>query len=238
MDFFRMRVLNTFLVLLIGIVLGYIVKDRAGVRAAAPYAGKRQTAAPVIAASEPDDAGFSAFKDRAADAGARPAGSADRADGEDFELPVKLPAARGEEGPSDREEAGPSRAETETPDGTAVPENEKAGGVLRGVEDEFFRNPGRFSGEDLEMELQMLTAAKKQKGWLINLARIKSGKSADYLYVEDEAVLGENPDLKIGFFYKTRFRCRKGDPAAGNTLLNLVPTGNKAVWATGVSAIE
>lgn len=238
MNFFRMRILNTFLVLLIGILLGYIAKDRSGMRTAASYAGKRQSSVQVIAASEPDAAELSALKDRPAGSGTSPAGPADRTDGEEFELPVKLPAATEGADHSYKEEDNPSMADTDIPDEAPVPKGEKAGGVLRGAEEEFFRNPGRFSGETLEFELQMLTAVKRQKGWLINLAHIKSGKSADYLYVEDESVLGERPDLKIGFFYKIIFRCRKGDPAAGNTLLNLVATGNKAVWATGISAIE
>ncbi len=238
MDFFRMRRLNTFLVLLIGILLGYIIKDRSGMQAAAPYAAKQQTAVPVIPASEPDYGELSALKNGVAGTEARPAMPEDRESGEEFELPVALPAAREEADPSYRKEDSLTQDETESPDGTDVPKNEQDGSVLRGVEDEFFRNPGRFSGESLEMELQMLTAAKKQKGWLINLAHVKSGKSADYLYIEDASVLGENPDLRIGFFYKTRFLCRKGDAAAGNTLLNLIPTGNKAAWATGISAIE
>ncbi|HOW88947.1 MAG TPA: hypothetical protein PL037_01600 [Elusimicrobiales bacterium] len=238
MDFFKMRITNTLLVLLIGAMLGYIAGNRgaAGRRAA----GKDHAAPRVIAATETEDRVFQSFRDRAEGAEApvsAVSGAADRTD-DDYELPVRLPAGTGDEEAEERgsgEEPGHAAAEAEE---DADEPAGKASGVLRGAEDDFFKNPGRFAGEDLEMELQMLTAARRPKGWLLNLARVRSGKSADYVYIEDAAVLGENPDLKIGYFYRTRFRCRKGDTASGNSLLEIVPTGDKAVWATGISAIE
>jgi hypothetical protein len=242
MNFFKMRIVNTFLVLLIGIVLGSMIKDRPGARRGSHDSARKSAGygAPLIAAPEGENTDFSAYNDPPEKTGTRSAPAADKTSVlEDFELPMSLPAGKEEDSSSGREEGGVSREEADPgEDNAGQADGEKAGGVLRGAEEDFFRNPKRFSGQDLEMELQMLTAAKRQKGWLINLARVKGGKSSDYLYIEDESVLGENPDLKIGFFYRTRFRCRKGDPAAGNTLLGLTPTGNKAAWATGISAIE
>jgi hypothetical protein len=56
--------------------------------------------------------------------------------------------------------------------------------------------------------------------------------------VDDDEVIGDKPDLRIGFVYKVRFRCSKGDTASGNVLLLLTATGDKASWATGLSAVE
>jgi len=215
----------------------YLAKDRAGGRRPpADRDGNLTNAVTLIPASEPGVPEFPGIKDRTAVPG--PAPDADRTDGDDFELPVKLPADPPDDEPSYRVEESEAGEELEAPGEKAASESGKAGVVLRGAEDDFFRDPARFSGDELEMELQMLTAAKTQKGWLLNLPRIKSGKSADYLYVEDTSILGEKPDLRIGFFYKVRFKCRKGDASSGNTLVGLSPTGGKAVWATGISAIE
>ncbi|OGS06336.1 MAG: hypothetical protein A2270_07890 [Elusimicrobia bacterium RIFOXYA12_FULL_51_18] len=272
MNFFRLRFINTLLMLLIGIVFGYVIKERSGGKTGVPYAAKYP--APIIIASEGTDepsaaeggqvtdqtltsrsSGWNESKYAASDA--EPVRTPDefksassgnrRSDLEEFAMPVKAPAPKAPTGTAYSEDETQDIEEKE-------PETDKAGyqpqisdtepdqvsddDVVRGSEDAFFKNPRRFMGQELEMDLQMIMARKTSKGWVINLVRSKSGKSADYLYLEDESVLGGNPDLKIGYFYKARFICRKGDTSSGNTLLNLTPTKHKASWATGISAID
>jgi len=272
MNFFRLRFINTLLMLLIGIVLGYIIKERSGGKTGVPYTAKYP--APTIIASggtdEPVAADGSQVTDQAlmntssrwnesrnSANDTEPARTSDRlkparsgnqeSDREEFAMPVKAPAPKAPDGTAYNEDEVQDTEEKE-------PETDKAGyqpqtsdtepaqasdnDVVRDSEDAFFKDPRRFAGRELEMDLQMIMARKTSNGWFINLVRSKSGKSADYLYLDDESVLGGNPDLKIGYFYKTRFICRKGDTASGNTLLSLTPTKNKASWATGISAIE
>jgi hypothetical protein len=244
MNFFRLRFINTLLVLLIGIVLGYIMKERAGDRETAPYTAKY----PVAAAISPgtteesiDEGEVQVHEGVSTDI--TPGGSGQK----------NTPGTEPAPGPAEPKPVRPANRETATPaadpdesayqgaapePGNKEPAKDKGDDVVRGADDSFFKDPGRFAGRELEMDLQMIMARKTPKGWLINLVRSKSGKNADYLYVEDESVLGEKPDLRIGYFYKTRFICGKGDSASGNKLINLIPTNNKASWATGVSAVE
>jgi len=219
MNFFKLRVLNTFLVLIIGLMIGYI----AGGRTNSDRAAARKGAPAASSAAKPEADPVPGPKTGAESDVVTSVWSAKNEDDDDFEFPIKLPGVRLKREPAS--------------EGTDTGDIEGAG-VMRGVEEDFFGDPARFSGEDIEMNLQLLAAAKMPKGWLLSMASTKSGKSADYVYVEDDSVLGEKPDLKIGHYYTTRFRCGKGDPAAGNILLEIAPTGEKAVWATGISAIE
>lgn len=235
MNFFRLRFANTLLVLLIGVVLGYIMKERTISREPAPYVAKYPVAA-VLPSAAPEEPGA--------------AEGAQEQEGISTDI---TPGTEPEPGPAEPKPAGPESRKAATP---AAPPDEKADNeeapppadkepakdrtddAGRGSEDAFFREPGLFAGRELEMDLQMILARKTPKGWLINLVRSKGGKNADYLYIEDESVLGEKPDLRIGYFYRTRFACVKGDASSGNRLISLTPTNNKASWATGVSAIE
>jgi hypothetical protein len=242
MNFFRLRFINTLLVLFIGIVLGYIMKERTISKTGRPYVAKYPAAYPV----QSDSAETPRSINDALPTPPAPAAAGETAENpirskretgtevEDFGMPVKLSATRRIEEPADPEEISPG-PETKI---TAEPSEEKDDGIVRGSEDAFFKNPSYFSGRDLEMDLQMIMARRTDKGWLLNLVRSKGDKNVDYLYVEDESVVGDKPDLKIGYSYKVRFRCRKGDSASGNRLLRLTPTNEKAPWATGVSAIE
>jgi hypothetical protein len=225
--------------LLIGIALGYIIKGRSTVKTDESYYSRYPSGYSAPAAPAQDETKPAAPEDSARDAAEkrpRPAGSGAAA--ENFELPVRLPAAQTYDESAYADDKPASRNEETVPEAAEEPVKKPANRALRGAEKDFFRDPGRFSGKDLELELQMIMARKTPNGWLINLVHSESGKSADYLYVEDDSVLGVNPDLKIGYFYRVRFSCRKGDSAGGNKLLELTPTGNKADWATGVSAIE
>ena len=84
----------------------------------------------------------------------------------------------------------------------------------------------------------MITAKRSPRGWRLNFVYTGPDKKIDYLYVDDEEILGETPDLRIGYIYRIRFFCSKGETAAGNSLSLLTYTGKKAAWATGLSAVE
>ena len=233
MNFFRLRFINTLLLLLIGIVLGYIMKERAGNKAAAPYTASRAAALSPGGPEKP--------------------GATQGVQDQEGVLTYMPPGAQSAPRPAKPKPVKPEKRETRTPPTPAAenvyqekvpapaakePAKDKAGDAVRGAEDSFFKDPGSLTGQELEMNLQMIMARKTPKGWLINMVRSKDGKTAEYIYIEDESVLGEKPDLRIGYFYKTRFLCVKGATTFGNKLISLTPTNDKASWATGVSAIE
>lgn len=216
MNFFRLRALNTFLLFFIGIVLGFILKDK--------FYPSRPTAHPASFQTPYSP---------------QPSAQAEAEEGEEAPEPEEPPDLEPEE-----EEPAPAPAPVIAP-GTARPaeivmekESRPEQRALRGEEDDFFARPERYEGRDLEMQLQMITAKRVQSGWRLNLVYSGRSKEISYLYVEDSDVLGPRPDLRIGYDYKVRFRCGKGSSAAGNTLLAIEPTGGKADWATGLSATE
>jgi hypothetical protein len=241
MDFFRLRLINTLLVLLIGIVLGYMMKERSATTTGAAYTAKYPAKyAPQSSATNWAGKGFTADAEPA-DVSKNSAAALEseepeaelaenlEKDTENFAMPIKIQPSEEETVSQEAESA--ARAPKEV-------RKDKDSTSLTGSEDAFFKNPERFAGLNLEMDLQMILARKTPKGWLLNLVHSKGGKNVDYLYVEDDSILDNNPDLKVGYFYKVRFNCRKGDTASGNKLLNLTPTNNKASWATGLSAVE
>lgn len=219
MNFFRLRFLNTILLFLAGIILGFILKDKfsPGTSPAAPaeapgtYSEARQPPA-VLEEEELQDEPYL----------------------EEEEEPQKVPG-RGPVVLADRE------PETSAPEIVIAPQagRSPAAAVVRADEaSEFFSGPQRYAGREVELRLQMITAKKSASGWRLNLVYSGPGRKIDYLYVEDSEVLGDKPDLRIGYVYKVRFSCGKGDAASGNALLAIEHTGEKAEWATGLSAVE
>ena len=93
---------------------------------------------------------------------------------------------------------------------------------------QFFKAPAGYAGRSLEMTVQMITAKKTGSGWRLNFVYTAPDKAIDYLYVDDKDVLGANPDLRIGYFYRVKFRCGRGDASGGNTLSSIEFTGEKA----------
>jgi len=216
MNFFRLRLLNTLLLFLIGVVLGFILKEK--FYPAAPPAPK-----PAYTQPYPAPAPLPAPREE--DLSDEPY----LAPEEDRAVQVKAEPA-----PAVRDEAQPEPAVIE-----AAPERPaRAQSVLKGEEAGFFAGPARFEGRDLEMELQMITAKRTRSGWRLNPGNTGPGSKIDYLYVDDAGLLGDKPDLRIGFVYKVRFNCGKGQTDSGNTLAAISPTGAKAEWATGLSAVE
>ncbi|MGD9641488.1 MAG: hypothetical protein AB7V08_01985 [Elusimicrobiales bacterium] len=217
MNFFRLRALNTFLLFFIGIILGFILKDK--------FYPSRPPAHPASFQTPYSP---------------QPPAQAADGEGEESDEPEAPPDLE----PEAEEPAPPLPAPVIAPAAPRpaeivmeeAPRSESR--ALRGEEDGFFARPERYEGRDLEMQLQMITAKRVPSGWRLNLVYSGRGKEIDYLYVEDSGVLGAKPDLRIGYVYKVRFRCGKGSSAAGNTLLAIEPTGAKADWATGLSATE
>ncbi|MDD2804517.1 MAG: hypothetical protein PHV33_03105 [Elusimicrobiales bacterium] len=217
MNFFRLRILNTLLLFLIGIVLGFILKEK--FYPAAPPASK-----PAYSQSYPAPAPAAA-----------PTGQEEDLTDEPYLAPEEdRPRRAKDEPPQAQEDPQPEPAVIE------AAEEKPAGrqAVLKGGEAAFFAAPERFEGRDLEMDLQMITARKARPGWRLNLVYTGPAKKIDYLYVDDAELLGDKPDLRIGFVYKVRFYCGKGRADSGNTLAAISPTGAKAEWATGLSAVE
>lgn len=223
MNFFRLRVINTFLLFLIGTVLGFILKEKLSPSPAAPARSIYQAAATAEAPSavqpEPE---------------------------EPVDEPYTVPEA--EASPSSRRVAAepvPEEAPLSTQEALvieATPPSAEPGAAkrppARSAPYDFFRNPADYEGREVELDLQMITAKRATSGWRINLVYTSPEKRTEYLYVEDNEILGEKPDLRIGYVYKVRFFSTKGETTAGNTLRAIAPTGGKAAWATGLSAVE
>lgn len=224
MNFFRLRVINTFLLFLIGIVMGFILKEKF-------YPVPKAPAQPVFQASYQNQA--------QAPAEAQPEAEEPADEPYQVQEPEPAPAPR-RWSREPVEEASPPAQEALVIEAAAPsPENpgEKSP-VARGKQEEFFKNPAAYEGRELEMELQMITAKKSARGWRLNLVYTSADKKTDYLYLEDSELLGEKPDLRIGYEYKVRFQSGKGETGSGNTLLSISATGEKAAWATGLSAVE
>ncbi|HCC48602.1 MAG TPA: hypothetical protein DEQ38_10890 [Elusimicrobia bacterium] len=219
MNFFRLRFINTLLLFFLGIVMGFILKEKF-------YPSAPPAAQPQYRAVYP--------------AGPRPAPAA-KDEGEDlsdepYPVQEEAPPRESAAPPPAAEENGAEPAEElviETPAGKPA-----AGAALKGEEGNFFARPADFEGRELEMELQMITAKKARGAWRLNLVYTGPGKKIDYLYIDDDKVLEQSPDLRIGYVYRVRFLCGKGQTSAGNTLAAITPTGQKAEWATGLSAVE
>jgi hypothetical protein len=139
--------------------------------------------------------------------------------------------------PADDSSAGLSSAAAGAP---IVIEPERAqASPESGQEEAFFRNPASFQGRELRMDLQMITASKTLSGWRLNLVYTGPKKTLNYIYLDDaDGVLGAAPDLRIGYMYDVLFSCSGGLADSGNRLISIKPTGQKADWATGMSAVE
>lgn len=220
MNFFRLRIINTLLLFFLGIVLGFILKEK--FYPAAPPAAQPQYRAVYPAGPGPAPAA----KEEAEDLSDEPYPVQE-------EAPAREPAAR--KPAAEEPDAEPAEELViEAPAGAPA----AASPALKGEEGNFFARPDYFEGRELEMELQMITAKKARGAWRLNLVYSGPGKKIDYLYVDDDKVLDESPDLRIGYVYKVRFLCGKGQTSSGNTLAAITPTGQKAEWATGLSAVE
>ncbi len=224
MNFFRLRVINTFLLFLIGIVTGFILKEKF-------YPAPRAPAQPVYQASYP------ALSQTPGEGQPEDEDLTDEPYQVQEQEPVSAPQLRS--GKPAEEAAPPAReALVIEASGASAENREENISAARGSQDEFFRNPAAYGGRELELELQMITAKKSARGWRLNLVYTSPAKKTDYLYLEDSELLGEKPDLRIGYVYKVRFLCGKGETGSGNTLLGITATGEKAAWATGLSAVE
>lgn len=227
MNFFRLRLINTLLFFLIGGLVGFIFKDRFF-----PHRGEQPQQR-----YQPE---YSAGQDPAQAQEEAPQEA--ETEQEELETPAPpQPAPKPREYTPEPDQA-PEKSEPVVIETSVLPAEsapEPAGtGVIKGSQDDFFASPADYIGKDLEMELQMITARRVTKGWRLNFVYTGADKKIDYLYADDYDVLGEKPDLKIGYVYRVRFHCGKGAADSGNTLTLLTPTGEKAAWATGLSAIE
>lgn len=226
MNFFRLRVVNTLLIFVAGILLGFLFKDR--------FSSKDDGGSPAAAyqqppAGQPSGYGYSGGEEYAED---EPAAEEDPA--EDY--PVDNEGPRPSVSIS-QEPAAPASAAQAEPAAVIEPSRRRAS-APGPQEDAFFADPAAFSGRELELRLQMITAKKADSGWRLNLVYTSPAKRMEYLYVDDTGVLSSSPDLRIGYFYKVRFVCGKGTASSGNLLVSIEGTGEKAGWATGLSAVE
>lgn len=227
MNFFRLRVINTLLFFLTGALIGFILKERFYPARPASYPERYQSGY-TSRAQTPDQPAPQIETTVEAEETEEPEPAADAASEEKWEPAAREPAAAQDDAAAVIIEASPREP------APAAPKNQ----VLRDAQDEFFRRPAAYAGRELEAELQMITAKRSPRGWRLNFVYTAPDKKMDYLYVDDEEILGADPDLRIGYVYRIRFVCSKGETAAGNSLSLLTYTGKKAAWATGLSAIE
>ncbi|PIU17630.1 MAG: hypothetical protein COT18_12965 [Elusimicrobia bacterium CG08_land_8_20_14_0_20_59_10] len=219
MHFFRLRVINTVLFLLVGVLLGFILKDRL-------QAPSVSTAIPRYQPAYDQPAGArGAPEEFAPDADAAP---------ETYEDPV-LPREPSGSAAEDEEPAGELMIEPDTQEAPVSPVRPSVLKLEAGL---FFKNPTAYAGRKLEMTLQLITARKGTRGWRLNFVCAAPDKTIDYLFVDSGDALGDSPDLRIGYVYRVVFECGRGYAAEGNLLSSIEHTGQKADWATGLSATD
>ena len=213
-----MRFLNTLLLFVGGVALGFIIKERLS------------PAAPIVQSAYRPDL-------RAPDSGAAPETDSGAPANRDAALAADGAAADAERPVMTDQEEAPEDAKD--PAGTPVLEPVAPGQqMLKDSPENFFAAPRTYEDRELLFEMQMISARRTADGWRLNLVRTGPGKKVDYLYLDDDGEIGAKPDLRIGYSYAVRFLCTAGDPKAGNKLLSIEPTGGKADWATGLSAVE
>ncbi|MFH1620217.1 MAG: hypothetical protein ABIG11_10015 [bacterium] len=231
MNFFRLRVLNTLLFFLVGAGAGYLLRDRLfNLSDSCRNAYGRYPAAslnyPVPAAEKPALVSSSQVP---------PPVKSEEPDDTFVENPEDLFE---KEPPADYSGTAAPRAFKPAKKTEKAPGQAPAASIGREA-GEFLASPSSLSGKELEFELQMLVARRIGSGWRLNFSFPEFAKKVYYLYVDDSAgVLGRSPDVRIGYFYLVRFKCQAGDLNTGNLLISIKPTGGKASWATGLSAIE
>lgn len=205
-----MRLLNTMLLFAAGVILGFILKDRF-------YPSQPKT-----------ERAYEPVYDYRSKPAPRPSEDEEALHDEPY-LAEEAERAR---------PAEPERAPAAVIEAAGGGNGRGAAGARQTPPDEFFSKTGAFEGREVELELQMISARRAGTGWRLNLVHTGTPGKPEYLYVDDAGGLGEKPDLKVGYAYRVRFSCARGLADAGNSLLLLVPTGGKADWATGVSAVE
>ncbi len=224
MNFFRLRIVNTLLFFATGILIGFILKERFYGTPKPQYPPRYQSV-------------YSAQTESASQSAPAVETIVDPEETEPPEPAAEPVRAKPRKAEPKAEEDYSSSIVIEASEPEAEPVRKKDA-VLRGSQDQFFKRPGDYAGRELEMELQMITAKRSARGWRLNFMYSGLNKNVEYLYVDDDEIVGDKPDLRIGYVYKVRFRCSTGNTAAGNVLLLLTPTGEKASWATGLSAVE
>jgi len=110
---------------------------------------------------------------------------------------------------------------------------------VRDSEEDFFKDPSSFKLKTVNIKLQMILAKRNEKNWRLNFVYTDENKNLNYLYIDDmDGISGDSPDYRIGYYYRVKFFCAEGALKSGNKLLQIVPTGEKTPWASGVSAVE
>lgn len=102
----------------------------------------------------------------------------------------------------------------------------------------FFSDPAKYKGRALTLMLQMISARREGGMWKLNMMYHGREREIHYLYLDDDSFLKKNPDLKVGYEYEVNFMCGRGKLNSGNDLISIRPTGEKAQWAGGMSAVE
>ena len=232
MNFFRLRLINTLLLFLIGTVLGFMLKEKF-------YPSRDKPVQPVYRSSYPEQSQippaarseYEGSEDQGEEPTDEPYAMQDFESGADTRPGTKdaYPETPARQEPAALLIEASAKSEPATPPRHAASEARAAG---------FFADPASYEGRELQLELQMITAKRSERGWRLNLVYTGPDRKINYLYIDDAELLGEKPELLIGYVYKVGFRCLKGETASGNSLLKIEPTGEKAAWATGLSAIE
>ena len=218
MNFFKLRILNTSLIFIIGILLGFVLKDKAftpknnhlpaqGIRA------KTNTGTSPVGSQSSFDSFDEKEEYNVFD------------DDEVYDIPVRQKQIK-------------NKPIKET-DLETITENDEVEFVkFMDFSDPFFKNPKKFKNELVSMDIQMIFAKKGISGWRLNLMHVDSQRGVKYVYLDSDLLVSDKINLKIGYFYRVYFKCTRGELNKGNILLSIAPTGKKADWATGISAIE
>ncbi|MCK5105953.1 MAG: hypothetical protein KAQ76_00170 [Elusimicrobiales bacterium] len=214
MNFFKLRILNTSLIFIIGILLGFIIKDKMFTAQDNRLSSVIQTEGETSASGLQSNSSaldekneYNVFDDD-----------------EDYDIPVPKKAAK-KQNEINEEGKKPSEIEDKT-------------AKFVDFSSPFFKNPAKFKNEIVTMDIQMIFARKSDSGWRLNLMYMDSQKGVKYVYLDSDLLVSDKINLKIGYFYRVYFKCTRGELNKGNILLSIAPTGKKADWATGISAIE
>ncbi|MCX7641886.1 MAG: hypothetical protein N2Z20_04550 [Elusimicrobiales bacterium] len=102
---------------------------------------------------------------------------------------------------------------------------------------DFLIDPIKFQGKQINAEKIILLRGDRKDNKLFFYFFTRFNEKDFYITVQSDDKLFKNlEEFKIGYYYNVEFKSTQGKFNEGNILVNIKPTGEKTDWASGVNA--
>ena len=210
MSFFKMRVINTFLVLVIGLTLGFLLK-------ASPHKYGRVAGKERPTFNSPDAQTIRSGRESTSVSEETP----DSGEGRDE------PGLEIFTSPFTKEGSGPGNEPDEDGEKPESSEGSSEGTERQDRAESFFKNPERYKNSELELRLEMVNLEKIGGKWRFYMSFTARNKDVGYIDIDADEFPGDSTRLSVGAVYKVRFKCLKGDFISGNSLVSITAAGGR-----------